>query len=145
MTSPDQRRPDSPDDPAEAALPGADHEPSERDSHLGGETVPQRKPLNLSGWVALALGVVAFGGSLLVAWTGAVLLAAIALALSITGMVRVYRGRATNKRAAVTAFALAVGTVILGFVWANKAQPCVPLANDPERFTACYEERTGLF
>ncbi|REF35729.1 hypothetical protein [Thermasporomyces composti] len=141
MTFPDQRRPDSPDD--EPMPPG--HGSVDRDSDLGEEALPQRKPLNLSGWVALVLGAVAFAGSLLVAWTGAVLLAAIALALSITGMVRVYRGRATNKRAAVTAFALALGTVILGFIWADRAQPCIPLANDPERFTACYKERTGLF
>lgn len=140
MTFPDQRRPDSADDSA-----GPDEQPSVDDGPAERDTLPQRKPLNLSGWVALVLGAVAFGGSLLIAWTGAVLLAAISLALSITGLVRVYRGRATNKHATVAAFALALGTVILGFVWAHKAQPCVPLANDPERFSACYEERTGLF
>ena len=105
---------------------------------------PQRRPLNLSGWIALGLAIAAFGASLLIAWPGAILLAAFALALSITGVVRVYRGRATNKGAAVTALCLAIATVILGFVWANRAQVCVPLANDTKRFDACYEARTGI-
>ena len=105
---------------------------------------PQRRPLNLSGWIALGLAIAAFGASLLIAWPGAILLAAFALALSITGVVRVYRGRATNKGPAVTALCLAIATVILGFVWANRAQVCVPPANDTERFDACYEARTGI-
>jgi hypothetical protein len=105
---------------------------------------PERRPLNTSGWVALALGIVAFGGSVLVAWTPAILVAALALALSITGAVRVYRGRATNRAATFTALGLAVATIALGFVWAERAKPCIPLTADTERFTACYESRTGL-
>ncbi len=106
---------------------------------------PERRPLNTSGWVALALGAAAFGASVLVAWPGAVLLAALALALALTGVVRVYRGRATNKGAALGALVLAVATVILGFVWANQAQPCVRLSNDQDKFNACYESHTGLW
>ena len=105
---------------------------------------PERRPLNTSGWVALALAAVAFGGSVLIAWTPAVLLAALAMALSITGVIRVYRGRATNRAAALTALGLALATILLGFVWADRAQPCVPLTDNGEEFKACYESRTGL-
>jgi hypothetical protein len=122
------------DEPANDGSSGLDAEPPP----------PARKPLNLSGWIALVLASVAFGGSVLIAWPAAVLLAALALALSITGVVRVYRGRATNRAATFTALALAIATVILGFVWANRAQPCIPLSNSPEKFNACYEDRTGL-
>ncbi|MEQ4209837.1 hypothetical protein ABN028_30505 [Actinopolymorpha sp. B17G11] len=134
----DERSPGSTgaDQPADdlAASPGAD----------GIQPPPARKPLNLSGWIALVLASVAFAGSLLVAWPQAVLLAALALALSLTGVVRVYRGRATNKAATYTALTLALATIILGFVWADRAQPCIPLSNDTDRFSACYADRTGL-
>jgi hypothetical protein len=106
--------------------------------------MPERKPLNTSGWVALALAIVAFGGSALIAWTPAILLAALALALSITGVVRVYRGRATNRAAALTALGLALATILLGFVWADRAQPCIPLTDNSEQFNDCYQSRTGL-
>ena len=127
--SPDAAFPDarSPGPPDEAPIPR-----------------PERRPLNTSGWVALALATVAFGGSVLIAWTPAVLLAALAMALSITGVIRVYRGRATNRAAALTALGLALATILLGFVWADRAQPCVPLTDNGEEFKACYESRTGL-
>ncbi|HZC26754.1 MAG TPA: hypothetical protein VE287_07010 [Actinopolymorphaceae bacterium] len=105
----------------------------------------QRRPWNTSGWFALALGTAGFLASLLVAWPGAVLLAALAFALSITGVVRAYRGRATNGAAALTALGLALATILLGFVWANRAQPCRPLTNNTDQFNACYESHTGLF
>lgn len=104
-----------------------------------------RKPWNTSGWFALGLGGAGFLASLLIAWPGAVLLAALAFALSITGVVRAYRGRATNGAAALTALGLALATILLGFVWANRAQPCRPLTNDTDQFNACYESHTGLF
>jgi hypothetical protein len=105
---------------------------------------PERRPLNLSGWIGLAAGAGAFLASLLVGWTGAVVLAALALALSITGLVRVYRGRATNGAAAAGGLTLAVATIVLGFVWAHLAQPCIPLTNDTQRFNQCYQDNTGL-
>ncbi|WP_020579782.1 hypothetical protein [Actinopolymorpha alba] len=144
--SPDRPLREEPDDAAaapvgdqaaaDATLPDSEHpEHPER---------PERPPLNASGWVALVLATAAFGSSLLVAWAGAVMLAALGLALSITGLVRVYRGRATNGPAAATALALAIATIILGFVWADRAQECIPLARDNARFEQCYADRTGI-
>jgi len=105
---------------------------------------PERRPWNTSGYIGFALAAVAFASSVLIAWPGAIFVAALALALSITGAVRLYRGRATNHAAVYTALALAVTTIILGFVWSNRAQPCARFVNDQDRFTACYNERTGL-
>jgi hypothetical protein len=124
--------PDSGPDATTGATPdaGSDH--------------PERRPLNLSGWIGLAAGAGAFLASLLVGWTGAVVLAALALALSITGLVRAYRGRATNGAAAAGGLTLAVATIVLGFVWAHLAQPCIPLGNDTQRFNQCYQDHTGL-
>src|SRR5262245_20387302 len=101
---------------------------------------PERPPRNMSGWFGFALAGAAFLASLLVAWTGSVILAALGLALSVTGVVRAYRGRATNGAAAAGGIVLAILTIALGFFWAHQAQPCIPLSRDTARFNQCYHD-----
>src|SRR5262245_55605951 len=68
-------------------------EPNRPDQLPDPNTLPrrERRPLNASGWIALALAGAAFLASLLIAWPGAILLAALGLALSLTGVIRAYR------------------------------------------------------
>ncbi|MGW0231934.1 hypothetical protein ACWDWO_26805 [Actinopolymorpha singaporensis] len=151
----DPREPGDPNDPGDRRDPGDPRDPGEpraagepRDPRDQYEPVepprPERPPRNRSGWLGLALAGAAFLASLLVAWTGAVLLAALGLALSVTGLVRAYRGRATNGAASAGGLVLAILTIALGFFWAHQAQPCLPLSQDTKKFSQCYEEHTGL-
>ncbi|GAA2758985.1 hypothetical protein [Actinopolymorpha rutila] len=145
MTAADPRDPRDPADPGEPSDSGEPRDP--RDLYDSGEPTPPRPvrpPRNRSGWFGLALAGAAFLASLLVAWTGAVLLAALGLALSVTGLVRAYRGRATNGAAAAGGLALAILTIALGFFWAHQAQPCLPFSQDTKKFSQCYQDHTGL-
>ncbi|MFD2079110.1 hypothetical protein SAMN05421678_102378 [Actinopolymorpha cephalotaxi] len=160
MTAADPRDPRDPGDPSDPGAPRDSGDPRDaeqsrdsgeprdpRDLYDPGEATParpQRPPRNRSGWIGLALAGVAFLASLLVAWTGAVLLAALGLALSVTGLVRAYRGRATNGKAAAGGLVLAILTVALGFFWSHQAQPCLPYTQDKMKFSQCYQDHTGL-
>ncbi len=163
MTAADPRDPREPRDPGDPSEPRKPRDPRER--YDSGELLepddprrsaepepptddllarPERRPRNRSGWLGLALAGAAFLASLLVAWTGAVLLAALGLALSVTGLVRASRGRATNGKAAAGGLVLAILTVALGFFWSHQAQPCLPLAQDTKKFSQCYRDHAGL-
>ncbi|MET9023432.1 hypothetical protein ABZV93_26010 [Actinopolymorpha sp. NPDC004070] len=155
MTAADPRDPRDPGDPSEPRDPRERYDSGEllgpddlrRSAEPPADDVPprpERRPRNRSGWFGLALAGAAFLASLLVAWTGAVLLAALGLALSVTGLVRAYRGRATNGKAAAGGLVLAILTIALGFFWSHQAQPCLPLAQDTKKFSQCYQDHAGL-
>lgn len=99
---------------------------------------------NGAGWIGFGLGVLAFLTSLATAWTGAFLVAVFGLTMAAHGLVRVYRGRATNGRYALVGLVLSVVTLGLAFVWSIQAEPCRPLQAEPAKWDRCYAEHTGL-
>jgi hypothetical protein len=100
---------------------------------------------NGAGWLGFGLGAAGFLASVATAWPGAFLVATFGLALAAHGLVRVYRGRATNGRYALIGLVLAVATLALAFVWSIRAEPCRALQAEPAKWDRCYSEHTGLF
>lgn len=105
---------------------------------------PERQMWNGSAWLALAFGAAAFLGNLLFGWGWTMFAAAFALAFSITGIVRVYRQRATNGPVAFIAFGLAIATIALSFFWSARAEPCLPFQREADRYQTCLNEHIGL-
>lgn len=105
---------------------------------------PERQMWNGSAWLGLAFAGVAFLGNLLFGWGWTMFAAAFGLAFSITGIVRVYRQRATNGPIAYTAFGLAVATIVMSFIWSARAEPCLPFQHQEARYQQCLDEHIGL-